>query len=391
MTYSNNIRHKVNKVFKRAITVVGAAGVALAAAALPASADVSSSSDTMPSFNGTVLATAYAGSTIYVGGNFTTALVDGRPVARNRLAAIDALTGELLPWAPTVDDRVKAIVTNGSSVYIAGDFGTVNGTKRDSLARIDGTSGTLSNTFKHSIKGSPYALAAHRGRLYLGGAITEVDGQTRTRLAAFSLTSGALDPTWKPTADDQVEAITAYGDRVYVGGKFHKLNGVGGYPRLAALNPISGAIVTTFKPKAAVVTFGIAVNSSGVFSAHGGRGGKVNAYTTLGALRWSATFDGDAQAVAVLGGTVYAGGHFDEVCKTADIGDQGACLDGSVDRVKLAALSVSNGKLKSWRTDANGVVGVLSMTGNATLGTILVGGAFTTINGESQKRLAQFS
>jgi hypothetical protein len=391
VTYLDNARQKLLRGSIRALVAVGVGGALVAAAGLPAQASVSSSSDGVPSFNGTVLATAYLGDTIYVGGTFTKAIVNGKQITRTRLAAIDANTGALKSWAPTADARVKAIATNGTSVYVAGDFTYVSGVKRDSLAKLDASSGAVASTFKHSISGKPYALAADNGRLYLGGAITAVNGSTRTRLAAFNLVSGVLDPVWKPAADDQVEALTTGGGRVYVGGKFHKVNSTSGYDRLVALDPSSGAIVSSFKPKAPVISFGIAVAGDKVYSVHGGQGGKLNAYTTSGGLRWTATFDGDAQAVAVLGDTVYVGGHFDKACKTARTGAQGVCLDGSDDRVKLAAIDGADGSLEDWTANANGIEGVLTMTSNPVLGTVAAGGAFTTINGKNQKRFAQFS
>lgn len=364
----------------------------LVAAALPASADVSPSSDVMPSFNGIVQTVAYAGNTIYVGGDFTTVMVKGRKAAaRSHLAAIDAGSGTLLPWAPEADGRVTAIATSGSAVYVAGDFGRIDGIRSDNLAQLDGASGDVVTAFKHSITGRPAALAVDGGRLYLGGSITKVDGSARTGLAAFNLATGLLDAKWKPTADDRVEAIAAYAGRIYIGGRFHKVNSVGGYARLAALHPSTGRTVTTFRPKAAVTVYGIAAAATGVYSAHGGKGGTVNAYTATGAVRWTATFDGDVQAVTMLGGTVYAGGHFDRACRTTRTGPQGTCLDGSDARVKLAALDVSAGTLKPWAADANGVEGVLTMASSPALGAITIGGAFTTINGKAQKRLAQFS
>ena len=200
-----------------------------------------------------------------------------------------------------------------------------------------------------------------------------------------------LDKRWRPTADDQVETIAAGGGRVYVGGKFHKVNGASGYDRLAALDPAGAALVPGFKPKPPVITYALAVTGDGVFSAHGGQGGRISRYTPEGALKWSSTFDGDAQAVTVLGGTVYAGGHFDRACSTARTGMQGACVDGSDNRIKLAALSVADGHLLDWTADANGVEGVFALAGSAKLGTIAMGGAFTTVEGRPQKRFAQFS
>ncbi|GGQ44171.1 NHL repeat-containing protein [Couchioplanes azureus] len=384
MTYRGKLRKQIMVVG----TVIGAV---VAALATPAQAAPSESSDSVPGFNGTVLAVAYSGSTIFLGGTFTSALVNGKTVARNRLAAVNAYTGELLPWAPSADGRVKALAVSGSSVYVGGDFLYVSGQKRDSLARIDVTTGAVSSTFKHAIEGRPYALAAANGRLYVGGTLTKVNGLTRTRLAAFDLSSGVLDSAWKPTTDDQVEALATAGGRVYVGGKFHQVNGTSGYDRLVALDPYSAAIVTGFKPRPAVIVFAVTATSDGVYTAHGGQGGTAAAYTLTGTKRWSATFDGDAQAVTTLGDTVYVGGHFDHACRTARTGDQGVCLDGADDRVKLAGLAMNDGHLRDWTANMNGIEGVLTLASNPSLGAIAAGGAFTTINGVTQKRFAQFS
>jgi len=376
----------------RGKTLTAGLVVALTCAALTSASPArAQNSDAMPSFNGTVLTIAYAKNTVYVGGDFTAALVNGKPVARGRLAAIDARTGELLPWAPVADGRVKSLVADGSSIYLAGDFARVAGQKRDSLARVDATSGALHSTFKHSISGRPMAAFAAHGRLYVGGTITAVDGQKRDRLAAFSLGSGTLDTRWRPTVDDQVETIAAAGERVYIGGRFRKVNSVSGYGKLAALDPAGATLVTGFKPRPPAITYGLAVTGDAVFSAHGGQGGRISRYTPAGVLTWSATFDGDAQAVTVLGDTVYAGGHFDRACSTARTGSQGACVDGSDHRVKLASLSAADGHLREWTADANGVEGVLVLASSAKLGKVAMGGAFTTVDGRQQKRFAQFS
>jgi len=61
---------------------------------------------------------AVSGSTVYVGGGFTS--VGGQ--ARNRLAALDASTGNATSWNPNADSWVNALAVSGSTVYVGGEF-----------------------------------------------------------------------------------------------------------------------------------------------------------------------------------------------------------------------------------------------------------------------------
>ncbi|MER7279868.1 hypothetical protein ABT369_36055 [Dactylosporangium sp. NPDC000244] len=342
-----------------------------------------------PQFDGTVYTTAYLGETVYVGGSFGNAIVGGRSVARSRLAAFDARTGALLNWAPNADDTVRALATDGHAVYVAGDFSRISGAKRDSLAKLDATSGAV-DAFSHAIAGSPVTLAVQGSRLYVGGRFTQIDSSRRANLAAFDTATGALDARWTPTTDDAVESIAAGKGRVYLGGSFHKTGNVSNSLRLTAVDPVTGALDKGFQPRPEAVVHSVAVGADGtVYAGMGGQGGRAAAYAPDGRQRWLRVFDGDVQAVAALGDVAYVGGHFDRACKTARNGSQGVCTDGSLSRVKLAAVDGS-GRLLDWAPQANGIVGVRTLTAAEPLRQVVAGGEFTMVAGASWKRLAVF-
>ncbi|WP_328464681.1 hypothetical protein OHA21_41470 [Actinoplanes sp. NBC_00393] len=355
--------------------------------AAPAQA-VDSTARAAPTFNGTVYAIAYRGNTVYVGGSFTKASWNGRMFPRLRLAAFDGRTGELLPWAPNADSTVRALAATPGGIYAAGYFHSVDGEKRDSLARLDPVTGAV-GSFTHDIDGTPYALAHGNGRLYLGGSFTAVDGTKRRNLAAFALTTGRLDRTWRAQADDRVHTLAATGTQLFLGGAFHKVNGVSSTLRLAAVSARTGVLDRYFRPKVTAEVNALTVDRSGVYAATGGQGGRAVAYRLDGSLRWQRVFDGDAVAITALNGVTYVGGHFDRACLTPRNGPQGSCLDGSTPRVKLAAMT-GTGRLTPWAPQANGVIGVRVLSANPTAGTIDAGGDFTTIGGAERPRFASF-
>jgi hypothetical protein len=376
------------RISKRVLIGGAVAAVALAGTGVAGAAVVGTSAHLSPQFNGSVYAIAYHGDTVYVGGSFTSAVIDGHLVHRDRLAAFDTRSGDLLDWAPTANDTVRALAVSDGSVYAGGDFTEVSGHRRDRLAEINGSSGAI-GTFSHQVTGIPQALAVGNGKLYAGGSISRIDGSPRSRLAAFSLYDGAIDRGWQPTTDDTVHALAFAGNRVYLGGTFHRTDGARSTLRLSAVDASTGALIRGFRPSPPAMVHSIAVDSHGVYAAMGGQGGRAAAYTTTGQTRWTRVFDGDVQGIAVLDGTAYVGGHFDHACTTARNGAQGTCSGGSQSRIKLAAVN-GDGTLNGWAPQANGIVGVRTIVVDPVRRTVAVGGDFTTIGGKAQKRYAFF-
>jgi hypothetical protein len=373
------------------LTVLSALAVAASifvVASGPAGAAVADTPSTSPGFNGPVFAVATSGNIAYVGGEFTAAVVKGKSIARQRLAAVDLTTGALLSWAPAADRTVRALAVDpDGSVWAGGDFQNVGGQARDSLAKISATGSLDPVSYKIS-GGTPRALAVGHGRLYLAGLFTGVDGAARGNVAAIDLATRTLSG-WAARTDDLVTSLAVSGDRLYLGGSFHKTNGVSSTGRLIAVKRDGGGVDTGFRPQPSAIVWAVAVSGDAVYAALGGQGGRTIAYTTGGVARWTLTTDGDAQAVAVLGTTVYIGGHFDNVCRSAATGDHGVCLDGSASRIKLAATDL-DGDLLPWAPQANGVWGVRVLVASAPAGVVIAGGEFTTLDGASQKRFAVF-
>jgi len=91
------------------------------------------------------------------------------------------------------------------------------------------------------------------------------------------------------------------------------------------------------------------------------------------------------QAIAVLGGEVYIGGHYTNYCGPQ--GGQHSCT-APVQRLKLLAVDEGTGALTSWNPHANSALGIFALAGTGT--TIAAGGDFTKIGGVSQQGFARF-
>ncbi|MGH3317530.1 MAG: hypothetical protein ACRDO0_15435, partial [Nocardioidaceae bacterium] len=328
----------------------------------------------------------------YVGGQFTTATDSTGTHRRNHVAAIDASTGRLRAWAPGADGAVWSIAVAGGDVYLGGNFTRVGDRPRRRLAKVAAGTGAVAGDFVHQVSRNVRAMAVAGGSLYIGGQFRTVDGQARDRLAAFTLAGGRLRTDWTPSADGTVLGLDAGpADRIYAGGTYGRIDGRSGSGFATALAPGTGEVLSAFDPAISYAVHDLEIAGDVVYAAADGPGGHLRAFRSDGGDIFDLATDGGVQTVTELGGSIYFGGHFDNVCRTARAGSAGSCRAGLVNRRKLGAVSPA-GDLLAWAPQANSSLGVLTIDGAAAPARIAVGGAFTRFSGRQivQPHFAQF-
>lgn len=159
---------------------------ALVAPALAATASIAQSSVVSPSpatftphaingggvTNATVYAFAQVGTTMYAGGKFNLVQDSSRTTTLNRtnLFSFDATNGAITSFAPTTDGPVWALASDGTSLYVGGNFSTINGVARRGVAKINLSTMTVDPTFNASFKsGEVTEIRLVNGRLLVGG------------------------------------------------------------------------------------------------------------------------------------------------------------------------------------------------------------------------------
>ena len=270
--------------------------------------------------------------------------VDG--TTRNRLAACDAATGNLLSWNPNANGVVRALKVSpaGTRVYVGGDFTAVGGAARARVAALNPTSGAAfgwSPYVNDSVKAITTSTSG--ATVYVGGDFDSAEGAGRRRLAAFNATSGNISTTFKPTVSNGAGnfatvlsmAVSPDNQTLYFSGDFALVNGTS--RRNAAAVSTGVATLRAWSPAAtADIAADLTVSASGNTVFVGGRatGGYVQAYgpTAGGTPVWNVRTNGDVEALAVSSSLLYVGGHFTTV--------------GGTSRGHLAALSTSGGSLR---------------------------------------------
>ncbi|HEY2952637.1 MAG TPA: immunoglobulin domain-containing protein, partial [Verrucomicrobiae bacterium] len=331
-----------------------------------------------PSANGPVSSIALSCDTVYIGGGFTS--VGG--ANRNRIAAVDRLTGQATAWDPNADNDVLTLLLAGRIIYAGGKFNEIGGQHREFLAALDTDSGRATLWNPRADTGVS-GLAIAQGTMLAGGALGP-GGKVRKNLAAFDTRTGRpLD--WSPqvsggttnnaTLNEGVNAIALSNNVLYVGGYFTNINGQL-RNRLGAVDRLTGALLA-WDPNSAGAVHALAAGGGAVFA-----GGTFKSVGLLPRTNFVALNPVTGQPTALTANTdtkvaslyyqanrIYLGGTFTKI--------------GSVTRNKLAAVDATSGALLTWNPNVNDLVSSISVQNNS----VYFGGQFSTVGGQAISRL----
>lgn len=308
---------------------VGRAPTAAAATSAVASRGSGVTADALPTVqvNGIVWTQVVVGTTVYAGGQFSTARPAGSAAGRNtvrrtNLLAFDVRTGRLISsFAPTVNGAVRALAVSPDkrTLYVGGAFTSVNGKKRLRFAVLTTGTGALRGpapAFNDQVR----AIVATSSTAYVGGTFSTVGTAKRSRLAAINLTTGKAR-AWKPAANGDVLALTLTPDRrsIVAGGSFSRVGKYAacGMSRLSLSKgtlqawPINSVVRDCGKGTAIMSLTADATRVYGGGYNYRGKGNYegVFAATGTGRVAWLQDCRGDTYDVAVAGGRVYSVGH----------------------------------------------------------------------------------
>ncbi len=182
------------------------------------------------------LALSGDGETLYFGGNFDE--VDNQ--ARNSVAAVDANTGALQPFAPDLEDTnpldqevtVADLIWHEGFIYICGDWWLTEGigsnTDQRNINRFRPDTSLADRSWWPSTDGGVQACALDpiERVVYVGGHFDVANGISSPDLFAFDLAGNAV-PEWRPGTNgtEGVYGLRLGAGALAVGGRFTSTGG----------------------------------------------------------------------------------------------------------------------------------------------------------------------
>jgi hypothetical protein len=202
--------------------------------------------------SGAVYKFTQVGGTMYAGGAFSSVstpagVSPGGTFSRSNIVAFNAATGVVsTSFAPSVNGEVWAMATNGTSLWIGGTFTSVNGVARRGVAKLNPATGAVDAAFNANLaSGKVTELALVGGRLIAGGTFP---GKLRAVNPATGANTGYLNLSISGSVTTNAGPVEVYrfavnpaGTRLVAVGNF---TSVGGQTRYRAFMLTLGASAT---------------------------------------------------------------------------------------------------------------------------------------------------
>ena len=380
--------------------------------------------------DGIVLDQAVVGNTVYVVGEFKNARPSGAAAGENEsprynAMAFDITTGALLDWAPKVNGKINAVEASadGSTIYLGGNFTSVNDETVYRVAAVDAAGkrkplGASANGAVMDLELSPDGST-----LYLAGSFTQINSSARQRAGAVDLKTNKVT-SFAPQVDDSlVRSITVATDNsaVAIGGSFTSVGGSSDAYGIAVLekdgsvrNTNISSVIRNAGSNSGIMSlksdsrglYGTGYSQEGTFE------GMFRASWTTGDIDLMADCHGDTYDVLPTNDVIYIASHTHDCSNIGGFADGeengkyhhavgfSSTATGTVQRNKVwgytdfegqPAPTQYNGFLPGF---ANGSYSglnqaVWTVEGNGQY--IVYGGEFVAVNGTKQQGLVRFS
>lgn len=172
----------------------------------------------VPAFerDGTVQALEADQVNLYVGGNFTVPVGNGR----QHLIAVNRQSGAIQNWAPNPNFEVAALQITGNRLFAGGTFSNIAGQPRQRVAAFTLPALTL-DSFRTAPSWNVQAIRSVLGTLWLSGSFTQINNTNASLFAGINLTNGQLKNRPYPGfVGSWANALLSAGCKVIAAGNF---------------------------------------------------------------------------------------------------------------------------------------------------------------------------
>ncbi len=337
---------------------------------------------------------------ILAGGAFTTITDSIASHPRNRIARMHTDGTVEADFNPNANNAVSAIAVQADgNILVGGTFTQIGVTSRNRIARIH-PNGVVDTTFSPAVNNGEVTSIVIQidGKILIGGTFTSITDSIATYSRNFIArlnADGTVDTAFNPVVNGNIYAIAVQADgNILIGGDFtivtitDSYGTATDYPRSRIARLYPDGTLESFSASANAAVRSIAVQADGKILVGGdfisivdyislknrNRIARIDAYGTV-----DTTFDANANGVvrSIVGqadGNILVGGDFSYI--------------GNQTRNRIARLYTDSAKADAFNPNANNSVRSIAVQ---TDGKILVVGNFTTIGGQSRNKIARLT